>query len=144
MKLILSLVALMAIAAACAQPVNYKTERDKVMKFHDVVMEDHDILIANQLKLDSMLKDLPALKKKFPLIDTAKERVVIQLAIASLKDAESLMNDWMHEFEPDVSGKSNAEAVKYFQAERLKIANIDSLYKGQIKASNQYLAQFHK
>jgi len=107
-------------------------------------MEDHDILIANQLKLDSMLKDLPALKKKFPLIDTAKERVVIQLAIASLKDAESLMNEWMHEFEPDISGKSNAEAVKYFQAERLKIANIDSLYKGQIKASNQYLAQFHK
>ena len=134
----------MAIAAACSEPVNYKTERDEVMKFHDVVMEDHGVLIANQMKLDSMLKDLPALKQKFPAIDTAKEKVVLQLAIASLADAEELMNDWMHKFEPDVSGKSNEEAVIYFKAERAKIAKIDSLYKGQIKASNHYIAQFRK
>jgi hypothetical protein len=144
MKRFLSIVAVMAIVAACSEPVNYKTERDEVMKFHDVVMEDHGILIANQMKLDSMLKDLPALQQKFPAIDTAKEKVVLQLAIASLADAETLMNDWMHKFEPDVSGKSNEEAVVYFKAERAKIAKIDSLYKGQIKASNQYIAQFRK
>jgi hypothetical protein len=144
MKRFLSIVAFMAIAAACSEPVNYKTERDEVMKFHDVVMEDHGVLIANQMELDSMLKDLPALKQKFPAIDTAKEKVVLQLAIASLADAEELMNDWMHKFEPDVSGKSNEEAVIYFKAERAKIAKIDSLYKGQIKASNHYIAQFRK
>lgn len=144
MKRFLYLLALVAVVAACSQPVNYKTERDEVMKFHDVVMQDHGILIANQMKLDSMLKDLPALKRKFHSIDTAKEKVVLEISLESLKHAETLMNDWMHQFEPDVSGKSNEEAVKYFKEERIKIARIDSLYKGQIKASNQYLAQFGK
>jgi len=144
MKRFLLLLAITAVVAACSQPVNYKTERDEVMKFHDVVMEDHGKLIDNQMKLDSMLKDLPGLKQKFPAIDTTKEKVVLQISLESLKRAETLMNDWMHQFEPDVTGKSNEEAVKYFKAERIKIAKIDSLYKGQIKASNQYLVQFRK
>jgi len=144
MKRILFLLAFVAIASACTQPADYKTERDEVMKFHDVVMEDHGILVDNQMKLDSMLKNLMALKQKFPAIDTAKEKVVLQISIESLNRAETLMNDWMHRFEPDVTGKSNEEAIKYFKAERVKIAKIDSLYKGQIKASNQYLSQFRK
>lgn len=133
-----------AILISCSQKADYKTERDEVMKFHDVVMADHGLLIDNQMKLDSMLKDLSGLQKKFPAIDTAKEKVVIGIALESLKNAENLMNDWMHKFEPDVTGKSNDEAVAYFKAERQKIGKIDSLYKGQIKASNSYLAQFRK
>ena len=144
MKRFLSVLAVAAIAGACTPAVNYKTERDEVMKFHDVVMEDHGVLIANQMKLDSLLKDLPGLKKRVPSIDTAKEKVVLQISIERLKHAETLMNDWMHKFEPDITGKSIDEAIKYFRAERLKIASIDSLYKGQIKASNQYLSQLGK
>lgn len=144
MKRFIFLFAMASVAMSCTQKVDYKTERDEVMKFHDVVMEDHGILVDNQMKLDSMLKNLPALKQKFPAIDTAKEKVVMTIALESLKSAESLMNDWMHKFEPDITGKSNEEAVTYFKAERQKIARIDSLYKGQIKASNLYLSQFRK
>lgn len=144
MKRYLFLLVLPAVVISCTQTANYKTERDEVMKFHDVVMQDHGVLVDNQMKLDSMLKDLPALKKKFPATDTTAEKVVIKIALESLKNAEDKMNDWMHKFEPDVTGKSNAEAVAYFKAERKKIADIDQLYKGQIKASNLYLSKYRK
>jgi len=144
MKRFLFILAVAAGAIGCTQTVNYKTERDEVMKFHDVVMEDQGVLVDNQMKLDSMLRDMPAVKQKFPALDTAKERVVMKIALESLTHAEGLMNDWMHKFEPDVTGKSNEAAVAYFKAERKKIAKIDSLYKGQIKASNLYLSKFRR
>ena len=133
-----------AVLFSCNPKTDYKAERDEVMKFHDVVMADHGVLVNNEMKLDTMLRNLSALKKDFPSVDTAKEKVVINIALESLKNAENKMNDWMHQFEPDVTGKSNDEAVAYFKAERQKIGKIDSLYKGQIKASNQYLSQFKK
>jgi hypothetical protein len=143
-KNMIRLLALTVMLYSCGQKGDYKAERDNVMKFHDVVMEDHAVLIANQMKLDSLLKNLPAVHKKYPALDTSKEKVVITIALESLKNAERQMNNWMQQFEPDVTGKSEEDAVAYFKAERRKIEIIDSLYKGQIKASNLYLAQFNK
>ena len=114
------------------------------MKFHDVVMEDHGILVNNQMKLDSMLKEMPALKTRFPSTDTLKEKEVMKATLSRLNVAEELMNDWMHKFEPDVTGKSNEDAIKYFRAERIKIGKIDSLYKAEIQSSDAYLKQFRK
>ncbi|MNY83295.1 hypothetical protein D3C86_2259730 [compost metagenome] len=54
------------------------------------------------------------------------------------------MNDWMHNFEPDVTGKSNEDAVQYFKDEKAKIAEVDSLYKKEIASSNAYLERFKK
>ncbi|KIO75698.1 hypothetical protein TH53_19170 [Pedobacter lusitanus] len=144
MKLFLAAIVLVTGAVACTQTPNYKTERDEVMKFHDTVMEDHGILVNNQMKLDSMLKDLPALKAKFPATDTVKEKVAMKATLERLNGAEELMNDWMHKFEPDVTGKSNEDAISYFKAERIKIGKIDSLYKAEIQSSDAYLKQFKK
>ena len=131
-------------AVACTPGANYKTERDEVMKFHDVVMEDHGKLVDNQMKLDTLMKTLPALFKKNPSMDTLKEKKAIVETQVRLDQAEELMNDWMHKFEPDITGKSNDEAVAYFKAEHVKIGKIDSLYKAEIKASNAYLQKFKK
>lgn len=144
MKIFLAVLACATIAISCTQSANYKDERDEVMKFHDVVMADHGVLVNNQMKLDTMLHDIPALKAKFPALDTAKEKVAMTAALDRLNKAEDLMNDWMHKFEPDVTGKSNEDAVKYFKAERAKIGRVDSLYKAEIKSSDDYLAQFKK
>lgn len=132
------------VVIACTQSPNYKQERDEVMKFHDVVMEDHGTLVNNQMKLDTLLHDLPALKQKNPALDTAKEKMVMRATLDRLNKAEELMNDWMHKFEPDVTGKSNEDAVKYFKDEKTKIVKVDSLYKAEIKLSDTYLAQFKK
>lgn len=143
MKKILLAITLMVMAMACTTAENYKTERDEVMKFHDVVMEDQGKIVNNQMKIDTLLKDLPALQQKFPGIDTLKEKEVMSTTKGRLEKADALMNDWMHKFEPDITGKSKEEAVAYFKAERVKIVRIDSLYKAEIKASDAYLAQFN-
>lgn len=137
-------VAIVAMAAACTQQKDYKKERDEVMKFHDIVMEDQGVVVSNQMKLDSLLKGLKGLKKSKPEIDTLKEKAQMVGLKAKLAAAEEEMNTWMHKFEPDVTGKSNEDAVKYFQAEKTKVARIDSLYKQEIKISNDYLTKFRK
>ncbi|WEK17531.1 MAG: hypothetical protein P0Y49_12065 [Candidatus Pedobacter colombiensis] len=136
---------IIAIAAvACTQKADYKVVRDEVMKFHDVVMADHGKIVNNQMALDTMLKDIKGLKNKFPEVDTLKEKTEITALLSKLTVAEDSMNDWMHKFEPDVTGKSNEAAVQYFESEKSKIAAIDSLYKVEIKLSDDYLNKFKK
>ncbi|RZK81366.1 MAG: hypothetical protein EOO92_04780 [Pedobacter sp.] len=121
------------------ETADYKAVRDEVMQFHDVVMGDHGVIVQNEMKLDTLLKTLKLRKQKSPELDTVKERRDIEAMIASLVKADEAMNDWMHKFEPDVEGKSNEEAVRYFKSEKTKIAAIDSIYKQEIKQSNGYL-----
>jgi len=148
MKTLPVILFIMAVAGmSCTQQSkqqDYKAVRDEVMKFHDVVMADHGVIVSNQMKLDTLLKDLSGLKAKFPQADTVKEKAAITALIADLTKAEALMNDWMHQFEPDVTGKSNEAAIQYFQDEKLKIAAVDSVYKKEIKLSGAYLSQFKK
>lgn len=142
MKKILTVLAFATLAAACKPTADYKAERDEVMKFHDVVMQDHGKLVDNQMKLDTLMKSLPSLKKQFPAIDTAAEKGRMKETEERLNKAEDQMNTWMHQFEPDVTGKSNAAAILYFKGERKKIAHIDSIYKAEIKLSDTYLSKF--
>ncbi|TCC97087.1 hypothetical protein [Pedobacter hiemivivus] len=131
-------------AIACTQKGDYKVVRDDVMKFHDVVMADHGKIVNNQMALDTLMKDIKGLKTKFPELDTLKEKTEINALLSKLTQAEDSMNDWMHKFEPDVTGKSNEAAIKYFESEKAKIAAIDSLYKSEIKLSDDYLSKFKK
>lgn len=144
MKKIAGLFILAIAAVACKPEADYKKERDEVMKFHDLVMEDQNTVVNNQMKLDTLLKDLKGLKQKFPEIDTVKEKATMQEILGNLTKAEDGMNDWMHKFEPDITGKSNEEAVAYFVGEKAKIKAVDSLYKKEIKTSNDYLGKFKK
>lgn len=144
MKIFITALILLAGVTACEQGVNYKTERDGVMKFHDVVMEDQGKLTVNQLKLETLLKSLPALKKQVYTMDTLKEKVTMLETLRKLNKAERLMNQWMQDFEPDISGKSNDEAVKYFREERVKIGVIDSVYRVEIASSTAYLSRFKR
>lgn len=143
-------IAILIVAVAgisCSQQADkkdYKVVREEVMKFHDVVMADHGIIVSNQMKLDTLLKNLGTLKSKYPELDTIKERAAMTSLVADLSKAETLMNDWMHKFEPDVTGKSNEAAIQYFQQEKTKIAAVDSLYKTEIKKSTAYINQFQK
>ena len=136
------------VAIACnqqqKQEKDYKALRDEVMQFHDLVMADHGVIVKNQMKLDSLLKDLKGLKAEFPEIDTAKEKERMTALNSELSKAEDDMNDWMHRFEPDITGKSNDVAVQYFKDEKAKISAIDSLYKKEISLSNVYLDKFRK
>ena len=131
-------------AVACTPKSDYKAVRDEVMKLHDVVMADHGKIINNQMALDTLFKDMKSVKMKLPEVDTLKEKAEISALLAKLSGAEDSMNDWMHKFEPDITGKSNEVAIVYFKSEKAKIAKIDSLYKVEIKESDGYLSKFRK
>jgi GTPase involved in cell partitioning and DNA repair len=134
----------MLVFSACKQEEDYKKVRDEVMDFHDEVMNDNGHIVNNQMKLDTLLHQLKSIKTQFPAMDTLQEAVMIKSIIKELNHAEELMNDWMHKFEPDATGKSNAEAVKYFKSEKARVAQIDSLYKQEILSSDTYLSKFEK
>lgn len=136
---------LLALAlASCKQQADYKASRDEVIKVHDVVMADHGKVVDQQLKLNDMLKDLSALKLKNPDIDTLKVKDSITIVRDRLNVAEEAMNTWMHEFEPDITGKSNEEAITYFEAEKQKIQKVDTLFKAELKRAEAYLSKFKK
>ena len=130
------------IAVACTPKKDYKASRDEVMKLHDVVMADQGRIVNNQMKTDTLLKDLAGLKVKFPQLNSVALQDTLRMVALNLARAEEAMNTWMHEFEPDVTGKSNEEAIKYFEAEKKKIAGIDSMYKAELKSSDAYLSKF--
>lgn len=144
MKKLVGALLLAITAVACTAPVDYKKERDEVMKFHDLVMGDHSTIVNYQMKLDTLQRNMEDLKTRFPEIDTLKEKENIKALLQELTVAEDSMNDWMHKFEPDITGKSNEEAIQYFQAEKAKIAAVDSLYKKEIKSSEAYFSKFKK
>jgi hypothetical protein len=134
----------LTIFIACKPEVDYKQKREEVIKYHDVVMADAGHVVDKQMRLTGMLKDLAALKAKNPGIDTLVEKDSILAVQAKLNQADEAMNDWMHRFEPDVTGKSNAEAIAYFEAEKVKIQRVDSLFKQEIKFADRYLSKFKK
>ncbi|MEJ2882386.1 hypothetical protein [Pedobacter sp. GR22-6] len=144
MKKLIGIWLVAIVLVACQASVDYKKVRDEVMSFHDEVMGDHGIIVNNQMKLDTLMNGLGELKTRFPELDTIKERKQMVMLKENLNRAEEDMNDWMHQFEPDVSGKSNEEAVAYFKKEKLRIAAIDSTYKAEIKRSSAYLNQFKR
>ena len=147
MRSIVVFLFLIGMVFGCAQPKkteDYKTVRDEVMQFHDEVMKDQETVVENQMKLDTLLKDLKGLKTQFPSIDTVQEAAALRTVIQRLVKADDNMNNWMHQFEPDVTGKSNEEAVAYFQSEKKKVASIDSVYKQEINSTSNYLKKFGK
>lgn len=141
----ISFIPLLALAlASCKSQPDYKQSRDEVIKVHDVVMADQGRVVDHQMKLEEMLKNLAALKAKNPQIDTLIEKDSIIVLRDRLVVAEEAMNTWMHEFEPDVTGKSNDEAIAYFNAEHSKIQKVDTLFKAELKKADAYLAKFKK
>lgn len=128
--------------ASCKQQGDYKASRDEVIKVHDIVMADQGKVVDQQMKLNKMLRNLSDLKVKYPDIDTVKEKDSIVLVRDRLIVAEEAMSTWMHEFEPDVTGKSNDEAIAYFKSEKQKIQKVDTVFKAELKRAAAYLSKF--
>jgi PBP1b-binding outer membrane lipoprotein LpoB len=147
MRNILVFLFFIGVVVGCSQPKktnDYKAVRDEVMQYHDEVMKDQSVIVKNQMKLDTLLRDLKGLKTKYPNVDTLQEAIALKSLLSKLVKADDDMNNWMHQFEPDVTGKSNEDAIAYFQSEKRKIAAIDSVYKQEIQTSGEYLKKFDK
>lgn len=139
---IISTIAIFAVA--CKPKADVNTIKDQTMKLHDVVMANHSKIIGNQMKLDTLMKNLSELKLKFPTIDTAKEKIEMAKIMDNLVSAEEQMNNWMHNFDGDFTSAVDTTTYNYYQKEYDKIAKVDQLYKAEIKKSDSYLSKFNK
>lgn len=129
---------------ACQSEPDYKTVRQQVLDQHDQIMMDGEKAMSYKMKLDTLaMAGLAKLKQQQSSLDTAAEHQQIKALTKKLADADEHMNDWMHNFKTDIDGKSNAEAVKYFNKEKIKIKELDSICKVVIKQSNDYLKKFN-
>jgi hypothetical protein len=109
--------------------------RDNILKVHDKVMANDDILMKNKMQIDSLLK--------LPQKDTA-EKTNMKAMDLKLAAAEQAMENWMHNFEPDVTNKSHDEVLKYFNAQKKGIMSVDSQMNVAITESNKYLSNRSK
>jgi hypothetical protein len=136
MKKILIAVVIGLTLSACSD--NKKQEKDlldKLLKVHDKVMGNDEALMKNKMQLDSLLK--------LPARDTA-EKVDMKALDVKLQAAEQAMEIWMQKFEPDVTGKSHDEVMKYYTQQKKVILSVDSQMNVAITESNKYLSNRSK
>lgn len=142
-KIALLTITTMLCMTACWNTTDYKVIRKQVLDQHDQIMIDAEKAINEKMILDSLsLSGLAKFKARQPSLDTAAEHQQIVRLSKKLDNADERMNGWMHNFKTDVDGKSNQQAVDYFEGEKMKLAQLDSLYKATLKESAAYLHKF--
>ncbi|MFD2148260.1 hypothetical protein [Mucilaginibacter antarcticus] len=146
MKKIHYLICVSAIALttqSCQNEANYKDVRKEVITLHDGLMASDERLMSTKMALDSLcLTGMPGVKAHYLEVDTGELRTEVKLLTERLNNLSDQMSNWMENFKTDMDGKSNAEAVAYFEAEKVKVKRLDSLYNAAITESENYLKRF--
>lgn len=129
-KLLLAAVTGSILFSSCADPKQkQKSLLDDIIKSHDELMKDDAKAQMNKLKLDTLLKQKPALKDQITFMS------------AELVQADSSMEDWMHNFNPDYNGKSNEEVETYLNDQKKKLSQVDAQLKTATQKANQFISQ---
>ncbi|MBE9586863.1 hypothetical protein IM792_20610 [Mucilaginibacter sp. JRF] len=133
------------LAQACKQEVSYKQVREEVITLHDKLMADDEKIMDHRLKLDTLISPaiLTKIKTDKPETDTAKLHADVNNLRVEMYMAGNNMSEWMQKFQPEQDGKSNAEAVAYFEGEKQKVKSLDSLYTSLLEQSNGYLKKYN-
>ena len=134
----LSILILAGLFLAACSSDNKKQEKDllnNILKVHDKLMGQDETLMKNKMQIDSLLK--------LPAKDTA-EKTNIKAIELKLTSAEEAMETWMQKFEPDLTGKSHDEIVKYYNEQKKGIMAVDSQMNIAITESTKYLSNKSK
>jgi len=117
---------------------NKKQEKDlqkQVVDFHEKVMADDEQAMIKKLKLDTVI-----MQAKLAKADTTDAHKLS----AALVAADDAMGNWMHKFEPDYSGKSHDDVMKYLTDQQTKVKQVDSILIGATKEAAAYLQNIKK
>jgi len=143
MKLTFSYLLVIIVAClwvSCKQEQDYKTLRSEVVARHDKVMNDADLANSQKAVLDSIYRSVKSSGNK---PDILVDSVTLIEVISGIEEANQQMESWMNHFDPDISGKSEREALDYFKVELKKINNLDRQFKAAIVRSDRYLDSLH-
>src|SRR5476651_552758 len=104
-KLFYIIILMSFVLSACSDKKKQEKDLQKqVVDFHEKVMNDDDNAMAIKRKIDTVI-----MAAKTAKTDTNEAHKYS----AALMTADDAMGDWMHKFEPDYSGKSHEDVMKY-------------------------------
>ena len=137
MKNIITLVfcGIVLLFSACKTEPNSKVIKKEVLNIHDKLMIDGGKVIANKMKLDSILKS--------DKIQSPQDSVKVANLITNLNQADESMMDWMHGFKDDFKGKTEEEDLNYYKSEMVKIRQVEDDYIKVTKASDSVLKEYN-
>ena len=105
-----------------------KAALDSVKNIHDKVMGADEQVMKNKAQLDSLLKQ-----------ETSSAKDTIKQLITKLDMADSAMDNWMHNFDPSHTGKTEDETTAYMESQKKQIIAIDSALNAAVAGSGKYL-----
>src|SRR4051812_37551462 len=114
-KLTMIVATTVMILSACTD--TKKQEKDalnEVIKIHDEAMANSEKAMKNKMLLDSLTKTAT--------IDTIKASAVIK----DLSTADKAMEDWMHQFNADYTGKAHEEIMQYLADQKKKVSQVNN------------------
>ena len=127
-KLLFILFAASTLYSCADRKGDKKAIMEDVMKVHEKVMEIEGQVIANRMKLDTLIT-----QNKIAAKDSA------EMLVKKMSAAEDAMEDWMHKFDYEQKGKSDDDVISYMNAQKKLIMDIDSQLNTAVKESNIYL-----
>ncbi|HTH82167.1 MAG TPA: hypothetical protein VL490_04495, partial [Mucilaginibacter sp.] len=97
-KILLAAFVMLALNACTDTKKNdEKNALNEVIKIHDKVMGNDELLMQNKMKLDTLIKSTA---------DTAKKAQMVAIS-NKLVNADNFMETWMESFDPEQKGKQH-------------------------------------
>ncbi|WP_295674514.1 hypothetical protein [uncultured Mucilaginibacter sp.] len=128
-KIILPIIAAFVISGCADNKAQEKAALDSVLALHEKVMGSNESLLKNKTILDSLLKkDTTAILK-----DSVTRH------LSEVINADSAMDNWMHNFDADMTGKLPVERMIYLRSQKKQITKVDSQINAALAASDRYL-----
>ncbi|WP_345952456.1 hypothetical protein [Mucilaginibacter sp. PAMB04168] len=133
MKLYILLASITLLATACTDTKKQEKEAlSKVIEIHDKAMAHDEQAVRNKMLLDSLIKN------------NADEAAKVTPVVNSLSIADKAMEDWMHQFNADNTGKSHEEVMQYLDDQKKKVSKINNQLATAVNQSNQLISTLKK
>lgn len=129
---------------ACSSESNDENDalQKDVIAVHDEVMPLMGTFVRNEILIDSLLNNMPALIESDPSLDTNAQKVRLSDLKTKLESSTDAMNRWMQELSLDYEGMSDQEVKSYLEEEKRKVEKINQQFKETDAQSKEVLAPY--
>lgn len=113
-----------------------KQEKDaleQVIKIHDEAMAKSEQAIKDKMLLDSISK-----------ADNIIEQPEIKSVVNNLTTADKAMEDWMHQFNADNTGKSHEQIMQYLNDQQKQVSKVNQQLQTALSQSKQLISTHKK
>lgn len=131
-KLVYIAVSVLMLSACANAKKEEKVLQKEVLDSHEKVMANDEKAMINKMKLDTLIKKADSLK--------LNKQEAVELS-NKLVYADEKMSDWMGKLSLDNSGKNHDDIMKYWEAQKIQVKQIDSMLVDATAQSEAYLTK---